>query len=73
MRQGGLLVVLDVGLGQLAAYAATSLVAGMLYGVSGHDPFTFAAISLLLGLVALLAIYIPALRAARVEPTGALR
>jgi putative ABC transport system permease protein len=72
-RQGGLLVFLGVGLGLIAAYAATSLVAGMLNGVSGRDPFTFAAISLLLGLVALLAIYIPARAAARIEPTLALR
>jgi predicted permease len=73
VRQGGLLVALGVALGLAAAYAATSLVTGMLYGVSGRDPFTFAAVSLLLGSVALLAIYLPARQAARVEPTVALR
>jgi putative ABC transport system permease protein len=73
VRQGGSLVAIGVALGLAAAYAATSLVAAMLYGVSGHDPLTFAAVSLLLGLVALLAIYIPARHAARVEPTVALR
>jgi putative ABC transport system permease protein len=73
VRQGGLLVALGVALGIAAAYAATSLVAGMLYGVSGRDPFTFATVSLLLGSVALLAIYIPARHAARVDPSVALR
>jgi putative ABC transport system permease protein len=73
VRQGGLLVAIGVALGLAAAYAATSLVGAMLYGVSGRDPLTFAAVSLLLGLVALLAIYIPARHAARVEPTLALR
>jgi putative ABC transport system permease protein len=73
VRQGGMLVALGVVLGIAAAYAATSLVAGMLYGVSGRDPFTFATVSLLLGSVALLAIYIPARHAARVDPSVALR
>jgi predicted permease len=72
-RQGGLLVAVGVALGLAAAYAATRLVAGMLYGVSGHDSFTFAVVSFLLGSVALLAIYIPARHAARVDPSVALR
>jgi putative ABC transport system permease protein len=72
-RQGGLLVAVGVALGLAAAYAATRLVAGMLYGVSGHDSFTFAVVSFLLGSVALLAIYIPARHAARVDPNVALR
>jgi putative ABC transport system permease protein len=72
-RQGGLLVAVGVALGLAAAYAATRLVAGMLYGVSGHDSFTFAVVSFLLGSVALLAIYIPARHAARVDPSLALR
>jgi len=52
--------LVGVALGLAAAHAATSLVAGMLYGVSGRDPFTFTAVSLLLGSVA------------RVDPTVAL-
>jgi predicted permease len=72
-RQGGVLVVVGVALGLGAAYGATSLVAGMLYGVSGHDSFTFVVVSFLLASVALLAIYIPAQHAARVDPSVALR
>jgi predicted permease len=72
-RQGGVLVAGGVALGLGAAYAATRLVAGMLYGVSGHDSFTFVVVSFLLASVALLAIYIPAQHAARVDPSVALR
>jgi ABC-type antimicrobial peptide transport system permease subunit len=71
-RQGGVLVAGGVALGLGAAYAATRLVAGMLYGVSGHDSFTFVVVSFLLASVALLAIYIPAQHAARVDPSVAL-
>jgi predicted permease len=72
-RQGGLLVAVGAALGLSAAYAATRLVAGMLYGVSVHDFFTFAVVSFFLSSVALLAIYIPARNAARVDPIVALR
>jgi len=73
LRQGGWLVALGVVLGLVTAYTATSLIAAMLYGVSGRDPFTFVAVPLLLTSVAVLAIYIPARQAARVDPTVALR
>jgi predicted permease len=73
LRQGGLLVALGVALGLATAYTATSLVAAMLYGVSGRDPYTFVAVPLLLTSVAVVAIYIPARQAARVDPTVALR
>jgi putative ABC transport system permease protein len=66
-------VALGVALGLATAYATTSLVAAMLYGVSSRDPFTFAAVSLLLSSAALVAIYIPARHAARVDPIVALR
>src|SRR5579864_50135 len=73
MRQGVLLVALGMALGLAASYAATGLIAGMLYGVAGRDLFTFTAVSLLVASVALLATYIPARNAARVDPMVALR
>ena len=73
MRQGILLVALGMALGLAAAYEATGIVAGMLYGVGGRDLLTFVSVSLFLAFFAVLAMYIPARHAARVDPMVALR
>jgi predicted permease len=73
MRQGILLVALGMTLGLSAAYAASRVVAGLLYGIGGRDFFTFTEASFLLAFVALFAMYLPASRAARVDPIIALR
>ena len=58
---------------RLAAFAGGRLIASQLYGVSAHDPLTFAAIAVLLLAVALPASGIPALRASRIDAMAALR
>jgi ABC-type antimicrobial peptide transport system permease subunit len=73
MRQGVLLVTLGMALGLASAYAASHVVANFLYGVGGSDFFTFAQASFLLVAVALLPMYLPARRAARVDPMVALK
>ena len=71
--QGLVLAVLGVAIGSAGALALTRLVTGLLYGVSPTDATTFAVVSLLVTLVALLACYVPARRATRVDPLVALR
>jgi predicted permease len=75
MVLAGALRTVGIGLvlGTLAALAGARVIASQLYGVSARDPLTFAAIAMLLALVALLASGIPALRAARIDPMAALR
>jgi predicted permease len=73
IRQGMVLALCGVGIGLIAAVAFGRLVSGLLFGVRSTDPVTFAAIALLLTAVALLASYIPARRAARIDPMISLR
>jgi len=73
LRQSLALVVVGLVLGLLGAVAATRLLAALLYGVGANDLTTYAAVVALLGGAALLASYIPARRAMRVDPMVALR
>lgn len=73
LRQGMTLAVIGAVIGLAIAFLATRLLTTVLYGVSAVDPTTFIGVTSLLGLVALLACWIPALRASRVDPMVALR
>jgi ABC-type antimicrobial peptide transport system permease subunit len=73
LRQGVLLVLAGLGVGLLAAAALTRVLQRFLLQVSAADPFTFAASAALIGFIALLAFYVPARRAIRVDPLIALR
>ena len=73
LTEGLRLSLLAVGLGLAMAFPAMRMMGGMLYGLGTADPLTFVSVSFLLTSVALLACYIPARRAARVDPMVALR
>ena len=73
LGQGARLALLGVALGFIAAFAVTRLMTSLLFGVQPTDPITFIAVPALLMAVALLACYIPARRATRVDPIIALR
>jgi predicted permease len=71
--QGALLATVGVVTGLIGALAVTRLMSGLLYGVRSNDPLTFIAVAVMLSAIALIASYIPARRAAKVDPMVALR
>jgi putative ABC transport system permease protein len=73
VRQGAILVGGGICVGLLAALAVTQLLVSLLVGVKPYDPLTYASVAALLLTAALVACYIPAHRAIRVDPMHALR
>jgi putative ABC transport system permease protein len=73
LRQGLLLTLIGIGIGLAGALALTRVMSGLLFGVDATDPATFASIVLLLATVSLVACFIPARRATKVDPMIALR
>jgi predicted permease len=73
LGNGAVMVASGIGLGLLISLALTRAIGSLLYGVTPTDPLTFLGVSLLLAAVALLASYVPARRAARLDPMAVLR
>jgi ABC-type lipoprotein release transport system permease subunit len=73
VQQGMRLAILGLVLRLVVAFAAMRLLSSLLFGVSAHDPLIFGGVTLVLASAAVLACYIPARRAAHVDPLVALR
>jgi ABC-type antimicrobial peptide transport system permease subunit len=73
MRQGLTMVAMGAAIGLALAFGAAQLIRGLLYGGNALDPVTFVGVPLVLAAVAALAIWVPARRAAAVDPVRAMR
>jgi putative ABC transport system permease protein len=73
VKQGMALVLMGIAVGTVLSFVMTRLISGLLFGITATDPLTFAGVAALLCAVAFLANYLPALRAASVDPMVALR
>jgi len=73
IREGGVLVVAGLVGGATAAFTASNAIRGLLFGVAPHDPVTFIAVAALIAVIGIVACWIPAVRAARIDPAIAMR
>jgi predicted permease len=73
LREGGVLVIAGLVIGVGGAYVATTVMRGLLFGVAPHDPVTFAAVAVMMGAIGIVACWIPALRAAGIDPAISMR
>ena len=73
LREGGVLLVIGLVLGVAGAYFVAQVIQGLLFGVAPNDPTTFAGVAVLMAAIGILACWIPALRAARIDPAITMR
>ncbi|HYK10354.1 MAG TPA: ABC transporter permease [Gemmatimonadales bacterium] len=73
LGEGGIVLVIGLLIGVVGAFLATGVIRGLLFDIPPHDPVTFVSVTALMALIGLVACWIPALRAARIDPVIAMR
>jgi predicted permease len=73
LKEGGVLLAIGLVLGVIGAFFAARVIQGLLFGVAPHDPVTFTAVALLMAAIGLIACWVPALRASRIDPAITMR
>ena len=73
LGEGGVLLAIGLALGIAGAFAAAGVIRGLLFGVAPHDPATFVGVALLMAAIGIVACWMPALRAARIDPAITMR
>jgi ABC-type antimicrobial peptide transport system permease subunit len=73
LREGGILVAIGLVLGVIGAYFSAGIIRGLLFGVTPNDPMTYIGVGVTMATVGIIACWIPALRAARIDPAIAMR
>ncbi len=73
LMEGGVLLAMGLALGIAGALLAARVIRGLLFGVAAHDPATFIGVAVMIGAIGMVACWIPALRAARIDPAIAMR
>jgi putative ABC transport system permease protein len=73
LKEGGVLVVIGLALGVTGAFFAARIIRGLLFGVAPNDPTTFVSVAMMMAVIGLLACWIPARRASRIDPAITMR
>jgi putative ABC transport system permease protein len=73
LREGGVLVALGLQFGIVGAFFAARIIQGLLFGIAPYDPATFATVAAVMGAIGILACWIPAFRASRIDPAITMR
>jgi ABC-type antimicrobial peptide transport system permease subunit len=73
LREGGVLLAIGLVVGVVGASVAARVIRGLLFGVAPHDPVTFIAVAVMMAAIGIAACWIPALRAARIDPAITMR
>jgi ABC-type antimicrobial peptide transport system permease subunit len=73
LQEGGRLLLIGLTLGMIGAFSVAGILRGFLFGVPPHDPLTFVAVAVGMAIIGIAACWIPALRAARIDPAITMR